>query len=115
MCLGQVGARTGERSFHGLLGHEAAQAAEWEGGDQPRSSGLGRGGAGSPGPGEWMLVYGAWGGLPVECQRWRMAAPLSGIFKGEKREPSQQGQAAKICPRKGHMSSELKETDGKRS
>lgn len=115
MCLGQVGARTGERSFRGLLGHEAAQAAEWEGGDQPRLSGLGRGGAGLPGPGERMLVYGAWGGLPVERQRWRMAAPLSGIFKGEKREPSQQGQAAKICPRKGHMSSELKETDGKRS
>lgn len=53
--LGQVGTRRGERSLRGLLGHEAAQAAEWEGEDQPRSFGL-RGRAGLPGPGEGMLV-----------------------------------------------------------
>lgn len=54
-CLGQVGTTSGERSLRGLLGREAAQAAEWEGGDQPRSFGL-RGRAGLPGPGEGMLV-----------------------------------------------------------
>lgn len=37
------------------------------------------------------------------------------IFKEERWEPHQQGQVAKVCSRKGHMLSELKETDGKRS
>lgn len=37
------------------------------------------------------------------------------IFKEERWEPRQQGQAAKVCSRKGHTLSELKETDGKRS
>lgn len=37
------------------------------------------------------------------------------IFKEERWELRQQGQAAKVCSRKGHTLSELKETDGKRS